>query len=89
MGDKDNGLVVRRQDVLQQLALCFWVEGTRGLIKEHNAAVAQQATGYGYALCLSLTQSSTLFATKRIQALRKFCHKVGTALMQSLHHLLI
>lgn len=67
MGNEDNGLVVRRQDVLQQLALGFWVKGTRSLIEEHDATIAQQTAGYGNTLRLSFTQSSSLFAAKSIQ----------------------
>ena len=59
--DKYHRLFVRRQNVLQQLALGFGVERRRGLVEQHHLSVAQQGTSNGDALCLTLAQSATLF----------------------------
>ena len=59
--DKYHRLFVRRQNVLQQLALGFGVECRRGFVEQHHLSVAQQGTSNGDALCLTLAQSATLF----------------------------
>ena len=66
MRDEDDGLVVGRQDILEELAFRLWIQGTRSLIKEHDATVAEKAASYGDTLGLSLAQSPTLFATDGI-----------------------
>ena len=89
MRDEDNGLIMRSQDILKELTLGFWIQCTRSLIKKHDAAIAQQTSGYGNTLCLSFTQTSSLLAANRIESLWQFHHKVGTTRMQGCLHLLI
>ena len=89
MRDEDDGLVVGRQDILEELAFRLWIQGTRSLIKEHDATVAEKAASYGDTLGLSFTQTSSLLAANRIESLWQFHHKVGTTRMQSQNHLLI
>ena len=70
MGNEYDGLVVGREDVLEQLSLGVWVEGAGSLIEEHDGTVAQQGTGYGDALYLPLGESSSLFGTRTVESLR-------------------
>ena len=42
VGDKDDGLIVVLQQIVEQLTLGLRIEGAGGLVEEHNAAVAQR-----------------------------------------------
>ena len=59
VGDEDDGLVMLREYVLKQIALGVWVEGTGGLVEQHDGTVAQQGTGNGNTLGLALAESPT------------------------------
>ena len=86
---EDHGLAVVRQDVLEELALGVGIKGRGGLIEEHDLTVAQERTGNGYALRLTLTQSAALLAAQRVQALGQVKHEAGTAFQQGIAHVVI
>ena len=86
---EDHGLAVVRQDVLKELALGVGIKGRGGLIEEHDLTVAQERTGNGYALRLTLTQSAALLAAQRVQALGQVKHEAGTAFQQGIAHVVI
>lgn len=54
VGYEDHGLAVSTENILKQPPFRIGIESARSLIEQHYAAVAQQGTGYGYALGLSL-----------------------------------
>ena len=74
VGDEDNRLVVRCQNIMKKLSLGIRVERTGSLVKKHNAAIAKKTPGNSDALRLPLAQSSTLLTAKRTQSLWKFQH---------------
>lgn len=60
-----------------QMLFRDWVEGRSGLVQQQNLPRAQQRTGDGDALCLSLAQPATLFVQRGVDALGKVEDKVG------------
>jgi len=71
VSDEDDGLLTVGQDIFQQLALRVGIQGRGGLVEEHHATVAQQCTGNGDALGLSLGESATRFGADGVKTLRQ------------------
>lgn len=89
VSDEDDGLGFVGQDILQQADFSLRVEGGSSLIKEHDRPVAQQRTGDGNALRLTLGETAALFATHRIETIREFEDKISATVMQSFTHIVV
>ncbi len=89
VGDEDDGAVVRGEYVVEQLALGVGVEGTGGLVEEHDGAVAKECAGNGNALGLALAQSASLLAARCVESQREVFHEVGARHVEHLHHVVV
>jgi hypothetical protein len=83
VGDEDerrlNGqLPMVLGEIGQELTLGLLVEGTRGLIEQEDAATAQEGTGNGNALRLSLGEACPTLAYAGVETLGEMVNKVGT-----------
>ena len=89
VGNEDDGLLVLRQQVLEQLSFGVRVQCTGGLVENHDGTSAQQGTGDGDALSLSFRQSAPLFAARRVHSFFQFHDEVGAGRMQGLPHVVV
>ena len=89
VGDEDDRALLVAEQVVEQRALRVCIQRRGRLVEEHDTARAEQGTGDGDALRLTLGESPTLLGKDRIKPLRQVEDKVGARHAQCRHHLVV
>ena len=88
--DEEHGLVwTGGKEPAVEFPFGGFVERTADLVKQQDMAWAQQSSGDGDALCLSLTQPAAPLTQFGVQSVGQFLHEVGTSDMQHLSQFVV
>lgn len=90
VGHKDEGALAQAgTDALDEQTFGLGVEGRGRLIKQEDAALAEQSTCYGDPLGLSFAESGSAFAAEGVEAVREVEDEVGDRCVEGVAHLFV